>query len=143
MRDLKVQPRAGRARRSGIYIVRTRRMSTPAPRREHQHEDGRPNAFEVADTQMRDDGPHEVEHQADSRRDSEFRPPHPCQQPSAPAHSQTASSGKYSKGTPTVRWITFTWRGSRRIFPRPENAAISATSTVIPRYTVRILAISR
>lgn len=38
--------------------------------REHQHECGRPNAFDIADTQMGHDGSHEIEDETDSRRDS-------------------------------------------------------------------------
>ena len=40
-------------------------------RREHQHECGRPNAFDIADTQMGHNASHEVEDETDSRRDSD------------------------------------------------------------------------
>src|ERR1035438_6626868 len=36
-----------------------------------QHECGRPNAFDIADTQMGHDGSHEIEDETDSRGDSD------------------------------------------------------------------------
>jgi hypothetical protein len=37
-------------------------------------------------------------------------------------------SEKYFNGEPATSWTTCTIRGSRRIFPRPENATIAAKS---------------
>jgi hypothetical protein len=38
-------------------------------RRDHQHEGGRSNAFEIADTQMRHDRTHKVDDEANAARD--------------------------------------------------------------------------
>jgi hypothetical protein len=60
----------------------------------------------------------------------------PRTRPNAPASSHAARSEKYFSGTPTTSLITCTIRGSRRIFPRPENATIAAKRSVMTRYAV-------
>jgi hypothetical protein len=55
--------------------------------------------------------------------------------PNAPASSLAAKSEKYFNGTPTTSLITYTMRGSRRIFPMPENGTIAAKS-VMTKYAV-------
>lgn len=68
----------------------------------HQHECGRPDALDIADTQMGHDGTHEIEPETDSRRDPDGRPPESNHESAAPANSHAASSGKYFNGRPTV-----------------------------------------
>ena len=77
-------------------------------RDEHQHEDGATNALDVADAHVRDNGSHEVEHEADSRRDSERRPPDARHQPERAGELTGGQQRKVLSGTPTVSWIPFT-----------------------------------
>jgi hypothetical protein len=51
-------------------------------------------------------------------------------------------SEKYFNGAPATSWTTCTISGSRRIFPRPENATIAAKMSVMSRYTVFTLFVS-
>ena len=77
-------------------------------RREHQHECGRSNAFDIADAQMGHDGSNEIEDESDSCRDSHWRPPDSNHQTHRPGKLARGHRGKYFNGTPTVSWTTLT-----------------------------------
>ncbi len=64
----------------------------------HQHKCSRPDPFDIADTEMGNDGPDEIEHQARSRHD-------PCWGPPDSNHQ----SNRASKLAPSQRREIFQW----------------------------------
>ena len=65
-----------------------------APAADYQHEDGRSNAVEIADTQVRHNRANKVEDQAKPRRDPNGGHQIPTTSPNSPPNSQAARSGK-------------------------------------------------
>jgi len=59
----------------GVDVLKSQDAKGERSCGKRRHECGRPNALYIADTQMGHDGSHEVEHETDSSRDSDYRPP--------------------------------------------------------------------